>query len=574
MKNQLKKWAGCLCAPVGVGLAGMLLWPAGHVLLWVVGLAVVLAGSLTFFRQRDRRFQVCFGILGTLFVLATALGRCLAAYGQTGWRNLALCLGTALCLGPAAGQCFGWLAAGLGRLKKRMTLPASKAFWLSLAVLLLGWLPVYLGLFPGLAGYDMNVQMHQILTGEYDILHPLAHTLLMQGCMSLFGVQAGFAVYILIQTLVLAAAMAYAMGWLASLRCPQWLWVAVLLLFALPPHQALLAVSATKDILFSACLLTLCVESFRWYLEPERQKKGQIWLRCAGLVTLVGLFRSNALYALAAAGVLLAIFAWRKIGRRFLLVLAAGIVLCVGCKQGLAAVTHAKTTSSTRESLSIPCQQMARAYPLMDEGTAYEVKQVFPLVELYVPWLSDPVKSVLNFGRPDRLVTFFKLWGREGLHYPIEYIDAFLLTNKGYWDVTDTSFASIYDYQQADASGVLPVRHIQGLGIEEHSLLPGVKRLLQTLFEQNEWLKIPLLRLTLHPAVYTWMALFCLTWAVWKRRFALLAGAVLPLTYLATLLLGPCCLVRYQFDLMLIAPVLTCALSAQTKEARGEEQIL
>lgn len=79
MKNQLKKWAGCLCAPVGVGLAGMLLWPAGHVLLWVVGLAVALAGSLTFFRQRDRRFQVCFGILGTLFVLATALGRCLTA---------------------------------------------------------------------------------------------------------------------------------------------------------------------------------------------------------------------------------------------------------------------------------------------------------------------------------------------------------------------------------------------------------------------------------------------------------------------------------------------------------------
>ena len=28
MKNQLKKWAGCLCAPVGVGLAGMLLWAA------------------------------------------------------------------------------------------------------------------------------------------------------------------------------------------------------------------------------------------------------------------------------------------------------------------------------------------------------------------------------------------------------------------------------------------------------------------------------------------------------------------------------------------------------------------
>ena len=81
-------------------------------------------------------------------------------------------------------------------------------------------------------------------------------------------------------------------------------------------------------------------------------------------------------------------------------------------------------------------------------------------------------------------------------------------------------------------------------------------------------MRFPLLGRLLCPAFYTWMLLFCLTWAVWKRRWVFLPGGLLALLYLATLLLGPCCLVRYQFDLMLIAPVLMCALSAQTKEGK------
>ena len=98
--------AACLMSGLGCFLACALLgFPAtgGVRFAWALLWAVSSVAGLRFLRLRDRRAKACFGAFVALFVLALALGYRLAAAGQTGVDGLLLSLGTALCLGPAAG---------------------------------------------------------------------------------------------------------------------------------------------------------------------------------------------------------------------------------------------------------------------------------------------------------------------------------------------------------------------------------------------------------------------------------------------------------------------------------------
>lgn len=514
------------------------------------------------------RGRACFWPLGFLFALATALGIRLDACGRTGWAGLALCLGAALILGPLLGEGFLGMARVLCRPKKALSLSCQKAFWLSLAALLLCWLPVLLAFWPGITGYDMDNQMAQILSGEYQTNHPLLHTLLIGGCTKLLGYTAGYGLYTCIQTLLLALSAAYAMGCLAGMRIPRWLWIGLLGFFCLAPQHGVMAVSGTKDVLFSAALLTLTVELLRLYREPKRQHRPLVWLWRLLVATLVCHFRTVAVWGVGLLALVL-LAGRRRVGWRLPVCLLLSVLLALGMNAGLKAALNVKKQGMKGEQLSIPCQQLARVYMLSDadELEKEEILSRVPYAADYVPWLADNTKQAVYFGnKPQRIVSFLKLWGREGLRYPIEYIDAFLLTGKGYWDVGDSSFTTIYDYQPNDAQGVLMLRHMQGIPIEEHSLLPGLKALWKRLFMDNEYQRIPLAGLLLHPAVYTWLTAFLFAFSLWKRqgRLALLCGAILVETLLK--LFGPCCLIRYQFDLMLIAPVLLGAVPVLAKE--------
>ena len=102
----------CLMSGLGCFMACALLgFPAtgGVRFAWALLWAVSSLAGLRFLRVQDRRAKACFGTFGALFVLALALGYRLDAAGQTGVDGLLLSLGTALCLGPAAGWAALWL---------------------------------------------------------------------------------------------------------------------------------------------------------------------------------------------------------------------------------------------------------------------------------------------------------------------------------------------------------------------------------------------------------------------------------------------------------------------------------
>ena len=158
---------------------------------------------------------------------------------------------------------------------------------------------------------------------------------------------------------------------------------------------------------------------------------------------------------------------------------------------------------------------------------------------------------------------FAKFWVREFFHFPIEYIDAFLLNTKGYWYVDDTTFGDIYE---KPGVGAIIIEQWKSYDIKYRTLLPKLADTMKRLFTQNEYRNVPGMSTLIHPATYTWLLLLCLTWAGWRKRREVLVPGLLMLSYLFTLFLGPCALVRYIYYLMSTAPLMVAMLMAPAKK--------
>lgn len=404
-----------------------------------------------------------------------------------------------------------------------------RAFCLSLGLLLLCWLPVLIAFFPGIAGYDMDFQIYQVTSGNYSAHHPLLHTLFL-GIFCWLGealgsLTLGYGLHTLMQVALLAASISYALAWLAGIGCPRWLWIALLAYFALSPQHAVMACSGTKDILFAAAMLAITVELCRLLLEPQRRLRRWVLAGDAVLVAIACMLRNNAVYSFVLLIVISFLFFRRKLGKRVLAATLSGVISAQAGMIGLQAATGA-ASSSVREMLSIPCQQLARVYDRyglsIPEG--YEIIEVLPDAENYFPSRADFTKSSAKVTTSDRLVRFLKLWIREALHHPVEYLDAFLYNIRGFWYINDLSFATTYDEVEGSPVGCMSLGHHDNIGIAAPWLLPGLRTLWQQLFTLNGYQHFPILWTLLHPAFYSWLLGFVLVWAWYRRDRRIVCG--------------------------------------------------
>lgn len=623
--------AACLMSGLGCFLACALLgFPAtgGVRFAWALLWAVSSVAGLRFLRLRDRRAKACFGAFGALFVLALALGYRLDAAGQTGVDGLLLSLGTALCLGPAAGWAAFWLDGRMTALAARSVAPSAASaaapasaptaaapasapsapasaptaaaaasaaptavpaphpahpapqslqhaqpaapsapaappsprprVLLPMAVLLLAWTPMLLAFYPGIHAYDTFSQIPEYLSGSFSTHHPLLHTLLTGWLYDLGGLMGSHALgmlfYSVAQMLLLAWALAYGLTYLARLGCPRWVRLALLMLFCLP-QISLHALGCTKDIPFAALITVFSVRLHAAVRDP-RLLRSRRWV--AGTVAagvFMALFRNNAPYALALLVPFAAALAGRGARLRMTALLAAVLVLGLGAGKGLQLATHAQS-GLVNEMLSVPAQQLSRVYVLhgAEDPVGYEIVEFVPYADQYDVWSADRVKLHLKVSRPGELWGFLKFWGRELLHYPVEYIDAFLYQCKGYWFVDDTLFSS--------RTGAIYLWFYDNLGVEQHSFLPGLRSAMLSLFDQNTYRAYPIVSLLIQPALYTWLALFALACAARRRDRGVAAAALCLLMYLFTVCLGPLVGNRYSFCMMTGAPLLIGLLLA------------
>lgn len=455
-------------------------------------------------------------------------------------------------------------------------------FLLSWGIIFICWIPVFLAYYPAVMAYDFNVQSIQVVTGIYHTHHPLIHTGLLwiffQLGKAIGSYSLGMAFFALFQMLILSAVMGYSctIVWrLWKKKLPALLTV---LFFGLLPIHSVLSVSITKDVLFSGFfllfMLLLCEKEFMG-------RRTGLWLDVCMVVTggLMLLFRNNAIYAFVPFAFFYILANRRKRLRTGLICL---LILCLG-KGGALALQYGLNagTGSISEMCSVPMQQFARVGFLHGDALSEED---YARIDWYVydeywqrynPPIADTVKITVAADGiehwEENLAATARDWLIVGLHYPNEYLDAFLCLTSGYWFLDDVSFAEVLGADLEGRMGALYTFNASSSsvfeGIENHSLFPWLEQKMEEIVSANAFFQWPVISQLFKPALYCLLPVFGLLIFWYRREWKKELLVLLPLLYLGTLLLGPVALIRYAYPFILFAPVLLCMILLPVPES-------
>ncbi|MBR3795902.1 MAG: hypothetical protein IKK34_07740 [Clostridia bacterium] len=445
---------------------------------------------------------------------------------------------------------------GVERVQRKTEFHAGRAFLMILAC----YMPMLLITFPGSFAYDVPFQLEQVFTGKYSSHHPLAHTLLLGGLVKLGhhigNINLGAALYTAIQMAALAACFALTCASISrqsGARAARW----AAAFFALYPLHMMMAVNATKDVLFSGLfVLTLALVREALLVErPGVKLAAGIALCGAGMLLL----RNNALYAMAVWLVLL-LAMHRRRALRVAAVSLVAVVLCMGANNAMKAATGA-AEGDLCEMLSWPIQQLARARNLHGDQLTQEEKQAVDELmpkeswRLYDPTISDPVKFEFDtkafLSDPGK---YAKVYLSVAKKCPKAYWDALLVHTYSFW----------YPYQRYGVSGYYLQMGISDQfydwcdfeRISSQSLMPRVLASLSWRFGAQGAMQIPGIGILFNMGVIVWVMLYFVIRDAYMGRWKAFACALLPVLLWGTFLLGPVMAGRYVYPFVCCLPVM------------------
>lgn len=478
--------------------------------------------------------------------------------------------------------------------KREERRPAWQVWLFYGAVIFLCWLPVFLAYYPSVFAYDAEGQLYQVIAKDYSTHHPLLHTLFLGAFFRLGGAigsySAGMAVHSIVQMLLMAAAFGWALSYLYQRRTGRWVRLLLLLFYAFFPANSVLAMSTTKDVLFSALVMihTVCLHQMVCGQKTRAGKKEKA--AYIVLTVLMLLFRNNAVYAFAVSVPVLCAgmgkikadadrekgegpWEARKSRKTYLGMALIILLLFAACSAVLKTATHAQN-GSPREMLSVPLQQMARTRVEAEEKLTPSMRRELEnyissewVFAAYNPHLADPVKNrAVIHDNPKGLI---ETWVKLGLQHPAIYIDAFLDNTLGLWFLQDTSHAQVYGIGTESGFGYLSTDNRTmpaGCEIEEHSLLPGLRTFMERIISDNAYRKLPVVRILFAPALYWWLLYLYIVTGLYRKRYREILPAVFPAAYYMTLLFSPTVLVRYMYPIMVTIPVILPYIMTDGKE--------
>ncbi len=566
-----------------------------------------LAGAAVFYRlirglliQTDKRLVRHALFWGMLLAASYVMGARLAAhetiFGGAGY--VLTYLAAAVCLAVAAASCIAPFlrnrtSSGEAERPLQKKHPLWQAGLFYGMVIFLCWLPVFLAYYPSVFAYDAEGQLYQVIAGDYSTHHPLLHTLFLGAFFKLGGVlgsySAGMALHSIVQMILLAAAFAFVLSYLYEKGISRWQRMLLLAFYALFPTNSVLSLSTTKDVLFSALVLLYTMLLYHMICDKKMQVDKRDGAACVILSVLLLLFRNNAVYAfLVSMPLVYAGYRKWQIGeekaqsasfgaRTYLVLSIAALLFFAVCSAGLRAGTHAHS-GSPREMLSVPLQQMARTRvkeeQRIDPALRKELEKYIPaewVFAAYDPHLADPVKNrAVIHDDPAGLI---ETWVKLGMRHLDVYVDAFLDNCVGCWYLEDISHAQIYGIGTESGFGYLSTDNRTmpaGCEIIPHSYLPGLRSLLEKIVSDNQYQRIPVLRIIFAPAFYWWMLCMYMAVAVYRRKYIMLLPVCFLGAYYLTLLLSPAVLIRYMYPFVVTVPAICCCMSRDLTKKDSE----
>ncbi len=445
-------------------------------------------------------------------------------------------------------------------------------FWGYAFMLLLMWLPCYLGIFPGAYAYDAPTQLEQFVNNRITSHHPVLHTLIvgffLDKITSLTGsFNAGVAAYTITQMVFTALIFAYVLTFLQKKGVAALYRALALLFWGLSPVVQMFVTSSTKDIYFSGVFLLYIVElidlglSGKEFFASVRNKALFTLSACATMI-----MRNNGVYIVITSFVLLLLFNRREFRKMLMKPMLLTLILyflyagpfcrLLGVEKG-----------GIQEMLSVPIQQMARTYIYhyneMEPQDIELLEELIPKDALvnYIPTCADPVKMAFREDVfRENIRAYTSLWVRTGLKHFGVFVQSFLINTADFWD----PFAVVDGYSQGTGKADF-FYYLVGEPAVRVEMLDRVHEFYSNISQNPLVSKAPLMFLIMSPGWYLMMSVY-MAMCVWNRGKGEYAVAyLLPLVAELTALLGPIAMVRYVLILYFAFPVLACMYFVKRK---------
>lgn len=375
-----------------------------------------------------------------------------------------------------------------GKLPKLFDMFLKHPFVFSFIFILICYLPYIIAYYPVIINYDAANQVKEVMgihTRYMDSVvlinpsvtltnfNPIIHTFLIGGLFKvgylLGNVNFGMFLYSIIQLLIVISVFSYSIYYLNKININKKIIVVVLLIYSLVPLFPLYAMTAVKDVIFSALILLYVIRVYD-YIKNDWNIKDYILFGL--LILFIILFRNNGIYTIILTLPFVCLF--KKKGRFVLaLVLVLNISL-YGLYNKVLLPHYEISNTSVREVLSVPFQQTARLVKYHDEEINKNDKVIIDKVleydtlgERYKTNLSDPVKNKYNkYATTSDLNNYFKVWFKYLFKYPGVYVDAtinniygyFYPNTSGWYVYTNLNTKLIeagFDYHFIDVTGFL-----------------------------------------------------------------------------------------------------------------------
>ena len=339
--------------------------------------------------------------------------------------------------------------------------------------------------------------------------------------------------------------------------------IGVLIFFSIVPIFPILAVSMTKDILFTAAFIASFVKILELNENGFQSYRIWDWAEILVFFVLTAMLRNNGQYAVFA--VLAAFFVKSLFNRKnikYAYVLAVTTVLLISVSNNvLMAVTKA-VPGTKNQMLSLPYQQLSRVYKydhaVFSKEDEASVKRLIPKAGHYNEHRSDAVMwSATVFNSRENQKLFARIYFEYLLKKPLRYVEAFLINTSGFWYLDDISSSQMYGklpHGIRDDFGLFLMDTKPGFGVTHESKLQWLDDLIKALFHENKYQNFPVIASIFNMGTYFWLLVLSVFYCVQVKNNRAVVPLVFVLAYTATLFAGPCALFRYALSFIVCIP--------------------
>jgi len=391
--------------------------------------------------------------------------------------------------------------------------------------------------------------------------HPIAGTLIFGSLMSvgraLRSDNAGVALIVLFQHLLLASACAYTILLLKRWGLPRAVRVGALLFYALHPFIAYYPQVVMKDTISMALLLFFAGMNIE-VIRRIRLKLpfAKLLFLCVSVGILSAMIRHNNLYIAIASLAVLAFFK-QPIKQRILCAVAS--ILCFTLVATITSVLISAlgaSPGSVKEALSLPFQQTARyLHDNMDDVTPQEREAIRAVLDydnlasLYNPTVSDPVKNTYTEAS-EMLPAYAKAWWSMFQRHPDSYISATLHHSYSYYTPFGGTANPLYYtiLMRLDSLDDFDIHHV----FFSQTTVLSLRNLVMFGLQNT-----PGISIIYHVGNYTWFVLLLVLAIFQKRKSVFLIGFIPIFLCILTCIGSPVNgLLRYYLPAMVMVPLL------------------